>query len=457
MGVHLNKMSLVFFVFCFTFYVLRLIITSMLKNNPTRILLSIIGLLILAVVIYNIPLVNEKLSWRVDNFRAQIVYFFNPPEQVVFQPTQQAQINAIVSATLQAYTAAQTPSVTPTLAPTTVGPTATATLVPTPNPSKIVLKGTRHEYEKWNNCGPTTMAMNLSFWGWKGDQLSVAPYVKPNPRDKNVMPYEMADFVNIQTDFKALVRVGGDLETLKNFLAAGIPVIVEKGFEPDSKLGWMGHYEVITGYDDAKKSFVAQDSYIMPDMPVSYDDMTKNWRAFNFLYIVVYPKTQEADVMRLLGSQADETANFQDAAQKASNEIYKLTDTRDQFFAWYNRGTSLVNLKDYAGAAEAYDQAYTLYPNIVEGKRPWRMLWYQTGPYFAYYYTGRYYDVLNFATKAIELTNEPALEESYYWRGLAKLALGDKDGAVADFRESLKWHPEFSPTLDQLQKLGVSP
>jgi hypothetical protein len=280
------------------------IIMPMFKTHTTRILLSVVGLLILAVVVYNIPFVNEKLAWRVDNLRAQIVYFFHPPEQAVFQPTQQAAINAIVSATMKAHAAEQTPSATPTVIATIIGPTTsptsipTTTLTPTPVPSKITLKGVHHEYEKWNNCGPTTLAMNLSFWGWKGDQLVIAPYVKPNSRDKNVMPYELADYVNTQTSFKAIVRTGGDLDTLKNFLAAGIPVIVEKGFEPDPKLGWMGHYEVITGYDDAKKRFVAQDSYIMPDLPVPYDEMTKNWRAFNFLYVIVYPQTKESDVMR---------------------------------------------------------------------------------------------------------------------------------------------------------------
>ena len=425
---------------------------------PARILLALIGLLILAVIVYNIPYVNDKLAWRMDNFYAQIVAYFNPPEQAVFQPSQQAAIDAIVEATMKAYDAVKTPSVTPTpLPPTAVGPTSTPTLTPTAIPAKVVLKGTKHEYEKWNNCGPATLAMNLSFWGWKGDQVVVASYVKPNSRDKNVMAYELTDFINTQTDFKALFRYGGDMDMLKRLLAAGFPVIVEKGFEPDPKLGWMGHYEVLTGYDDGKKTFTAQDSYIMPDLPVPYDEMVKNWRAFNYLYAVIYPKTREADVIGLLGSQADETVNFQDAAQKASNEIYRLTDPRDQFFAWYNRGTSLVNLKDYTGAAAAYDQAYTIYPSIPENKRPWRMLWYQTGPYFAYYFTQRYYDVINFATTSIGATSEPALEESFYWRALANLALGNQDSAVTDFRESLKWHPGFAPTLDQLQKLGVSP
>jgi tetratricopeptide (TPR) repeat protein len=90
--------------------------------------------------------------------------------------------------------------------------------------------------------------------------------------------------------------------------------------------------------------------------------------------------------------------------------------------------------------------------------RPYRILWYQTGPYFAYFYLGRYYDVLNLATTAINAAlDEPAIEESFYWRGMAKKALGDTSGAIADFKLALKYHPGFEPALYQLNQLGVNP
>jgi tetratricopeptide (TPR) repeat protein len=160
--------------------------------------------------------------------------------------------------------------------------------------------------------------------------------------------------------------------------------------------------------------------------------------------------------MQILGPQADEIANFQYAAQKASDDIYQ-TSGRDQYFAWYNRGSNLVKLQDFTGAAQAYDQAFAIYPTIDEAKRPWRMLWYQTGPYFAYYYTGRYQDVITLATQTIIAASEPSIEESFYWRAMSKQALGDQEGAIADLRESLKWHPDFGPSMALLQQWGVSP
>ena len=130
---------------------------------------------------------------------------------------------------------------------------------------------------------------------------------------------------------------------IKRFLAAGFPVMVEKGFEGAGFDGWMGHYEVITGYDDARQQVTPQDSYIMPDLPVDYADLETYWRHFNYTYIVIYPPHLEAQALALLGPQADETFNIEYAAQKASDEIF-MTSGRDQYFAWFNRGTNLMLL-----------------------------------------------------------------------------------------------------------------
>jgi tetratricopeptide (TPR) repeat protein len=432
----------------------------------TKYLLVIPVLLGLAILLYNVPFVHSRLAWRVDNLYARIQYAINPPEQAVFLPQEQDLVNQIVQTTLTAAVPSATPNPTSTLGPTRTQPgstpvptlTITPTQEPTAIPSSVQLTGFVHEYQKWNNCGPANLSMALSYWDWKGDQLDVAGVVKPNSRDKNVMPYELADFVNGNTALRAVVRVGGDLDTLKRLTAAGFPVIVEKGFEGERFDGWMGHYEVVSGYDDTKSAFWVYDSYVGPDRDwtIPYSEVLANWQAFNYIYLLIYPPEREDEVISLLGSQWDETYNSQVAAQKSSEEIYTMSD-RQQYFAWFNRCTNLVRLQDYAGAAAAYDEAFALYPAIPEKERPWRMIWYQTGPYFAYYYTGRYYDVINLTTITLDAATEPALEESFYWRGMANLALGATESAIADFQSSLEWHPGFEPSVVQLEALGVTP
>lgn len=426
---------------------------------------------LLGTALYYLPPIHDRLAWRVEALIADIRYAIFPPEQVVFVP----QVTALLATPDRSATAAYasavlaSPSPTSTQTPPAPGPTATLTLSPTPSlsptplPAQIQLTGIVHEYQLWNNCGPANLSMALSYWDWPGDQRDTAAYLKPNPRDKNVMPYEMVGFVQEKTGLKALVRYGGNLQLLKTFLSQGFPVIVEKGFEGAGFSGWMGHYEVISGYDDDRQRLTAQDSYIQANLPVPYADLEKAWRAFNYTYIVIYPVEREAEVQAILGPQWDETANYRYAAQLASDEIYALTD-RDQFFAWYNRGASLVYLEDYGGAAAAFDQAFALYPQIPEKSRPWRMLWYQTGPYFAYYGAQRYYDLLSLATQTIDNATEPAIEESFYWRARAYYELYLLEGkedykayALEDFQASLKWHPDFGPTLYQMSLLGLAP
>ena len=93
----------------------------------------------------------------------------------------------------------------------------------------MTLTGFHHEYQLYNNCGPTTLAIDLSYWGWTGGQKTAAAILKPNQDDKNVSPRELYEYALTQ-GYDAYIRVNGDVDTLKRFLAAGYPVVVEKGF-----------------------------------------------------------------------------------------------------------------------------------------------------------------------------------------------------------------------------------
>lgn len=90
--------------------------------------------------------------------------------------------------------------------------------------------------------------------------------------------------------------------------------------------------------------------------------------------------------------------------------------------------------------------------------RPYRMMWFQTGPYKAYYYTNRFSDVINLADTTLNDTiAEPVLEESLYWRGKAYYMAGQTNLAVRDYRAALKVHPKWIPATQALQDLGLQP
>ncbi len=426
--------------------------------------------------VFFLPPVYNRLAWRLEEVGLRLGYWWNPPEEQVFTP-QQAVLAGAASAMPASEPAAASPQAQPATesaaaaasaampaATSTLAVMATATATPTitPLPSQAALQGVRYEdqHGRWNYCAPANLSMALSYWGWPGDRDVVGPVLKPLEKDKNVMPYEMVNYVNSATGARALSRLNGDLDTIRRFLAADYPVLVEKGVylrDLTGVVSWMGHYQVVTGYDDAAQTFTAQDSFVRANMQESYADFMKDWRAFNFTYIILYPQAQEAEVLALLGPDAGEQANAQRAADRAAQEVTALAGMQ-QYFAWFNLGSSLTQLEDYANAAIAYDESFKVYSSLAKTDRPWRMLWYQTGPYFAYYHSGRYQDVIDLADQTLgAMQGEKNLEESYYWRAMAEAALGDVSAAREDFLLALRYHPGFPPAAIQLQEPGMQP
>ncbi len=435
-----------------------------------------LAFVIVAGVVVAIPSLRERVFAQIDDLRIQV-------RSIIFPVTEQAFVPGgvtlpTVTLAPDDFLATSTPvPPTATLTPTSPipQPTAPPTLTPTPLPASFALSGVKWETQNgaWNYCGPTNLAMLLSYWGWQGDKFTTGHYLKPFGYDYNVMPYEMLNYVQDETKLNAVMRLGGNIPLLKLLIANGFPVLVEKGVVfPETathQLGWMGHYTVLTGFNDQKGQFISQDSYISPDYPVPYDTLEQEWRAFDFVFIVAFTPDKKDKLYGLLGDYADETKSFQIALKRASTEIYSLTGI-DQYFAWFNRGTSLVDLQDFAGAADSYDNAFKIYPGLAEDKRPWRMMWYQTGPYFAYFYSGRYQDVADLATNTLDfiknraerlgISNQPQvgpfIEETWYWRAKARLVIGDRSGAIDDLRTALKYHPGFTPAVDELNNLGVA-
>jgi len=435
------------------------------KAYARWILIGLAVLVLFSVGLYNFPPIHQRLAWRVASLQTRIYYLLNPPDQVALSPVQLGEIN--VRETLDALATAQAlaatekaPTFTPTpfaLSPTptptqTPQKTPTPTPSPTPLPAQVSLVGIRHEWQSFNNCGPANLAMALSYWGWQGDQRTTKAFLRPNVDDPNVMPEEMAAFVHTHTNLDAVIRVGGTLEILKKLVAAGFPVILEIGHHPPDDW-WMGHYIVVSGYNDLRGVLITQDSLIMPNLPRSYQEFEERWwRDFNHLYMVIFPPDRESEVMAILGEDSDSRTNLERALQRAEAEIPHLSG-RDQFFALYNQGANLFKLGRVQESAAVFDLAFSHYQTIPAAQRPWRVVWYRMEAYQAYYETGRYQNVIDMANAAISTLRKRGLEESHYWRGMAHEALGDRERAKNDFQIALQIRPTFDLALAALGRL----
>ena len=166
-------------------------------------------------------------------------------------------------------------------------------------------------------------------------------------------------------------------------------------------------------------------------MTVSYDEVDENWQAYNRVYILVYTPAQEDTIKHILGEHWDIDTNRQHALEVAKAETVKDPENA---FAWFNLGTNLVYFERYQEAARAYDMARNL-------GLPQRMLRYQFGPFFAYFFSGRNDDLLALTEYALQRT--PNAEEALLWHGWAMYREGKIGQAISDFYQALEENPNF--------------
>jgi tetratricopeptide (TPR) repeat protein len=389
--------------------------------------------------IYQIPPIKFQLEWRIDAM-VGIVRSWLYPGDVLPTP-------GVTNASLAVPTSQASQTTEPTATSAAALPTAIPTMTPTPIPGHVRLEAPRWEKQDWNNCGPATLALNLRYFGWEGDQFDISSMVKPDRGDKNVNIDELIYFVHNHAGWlEAQYRVGGTLEILQRFIAAGYPVIVEKGYVIESDgpdAGWAGHYLMLTGYDLERSIFISQDSFIGPDEEISFETLEAGWEAFNWVYMVIYPVAAPPPLESILGPDFDLDANRQRTMERARQVIE--TDPENAY-AWFNLGTNLLYFERYRQAAEAFDNALSL-------GLPWRFTRYQFGPYIAYFHAGRTDDLLNLAEATLQRTAKA--EESLLWRGWGRYRMGDLNDAIQDFRAALQINPNYIDAQYALEFLGL--
>ncbi len=371
-------------------------------------------------------------------------------------------VRAEMASYIDRHAVVPTPLPTPTpgalveLAPATVTPLpASATPMATSMPAYLAaapaveLLGLRHEWQTWNNCGPATLAMYLSYYGSPLTQADIGPVIRPNKEDKHASVQQLAAYARSQ-GLHTLVRVNGDADRLRLFLSNGIPVMMPT-WHVDPKDGGMGHYRLITGYDDAKGEWILYDSLQSTGtsagqdyrgIRLAYQSFDAWWRVFNRLYMVIYAAEMESVVEAIVGDDLDDQTMWDRSLRQAQQEVEARPEDA---FAWFTLGTNLLALDRPIEAASAYDQARLI-------GLPFRTMWYQFGAFQAYYDSGRYEEVVALADATIGVTAD--VEELHYWRGRALAALGDVAGARQALERALAQQIAFPEALDALKELA---
>ncbi len=393
------------------------------------ILFGAAGLFVLGLLLYQVPAIQSRVVWHFEVFTTYMQNTIHPIGKMP-TPVIPTMAETVISSTRP-----------PAVSSPTFAATETSTPTPVPLPAQVALPSPKYELQGINNCGPATLTMYLRMYGWSGNQNDIAQVIKPVPQDRNVNPDELVYFVRNKAGWlSADFRVGGDLTLLKSLLAAQFPVMIEEAskLNPQDAMGpdddlWDGHYLLITGYDDTASVFTAQDPLRGPDQKIPYDKLMTDWKSFNYVYILVYPPDQQAQIQSILGSNWDPDQNRKNALAMAQAAA---SANPSDAFTWFNVGSNLVYFERYTEAAQAFDKAFEI-------GLPQRMTRYQFSPFFAYYYAGR----IDYLVQLTEYTYKPIpgyySEEALLWHGYALYKQGNIAGAKADWNKALSVHPNY--------------
>lgn len=297
-------------------------------------------------------------------------------------------------------------------------------------PIRVTLHRTQFVSQTFNNCGPASLSMVMSFYGKAVPQQELAEKMRPfnNPLggvdDKSIFAPEFVATAK-EYGFESLHRPNGDLELLKQFTANGIPVVVRTWLNPNEDIG---HFRIVRGYDDTTQTILQDDSYQGPNLSYSYTDFMNMWKPFNYGYILVYPKEQQVVVDAILGEEKDEKIAWQRTLARAEKE---LAENPNDPYVLFNIATASY----YLGKS---DQTISYYEKAKDSL-PARMLWYQYEPLEAYL-KKQQYDIVFRLTDEILNNGNQAYSELYVLRGKAYVQQGRVDDATEEFEKAVHYN-----------------
>lgn len=300
------------------------------------------------------------------------------------------------------------------------------------------------ESQTLNNCGPMSAKMVLSYYGIYLSQESCRLALRPNGADKMTRVDQLVSFIESK-GLKAALRENGNLDTLRQLLSMGVPVITMQWLKQGNPVA---HYRVARGYNLANNTFIFADSMYSSQVIYNADQVDGLWKSFDHRYIAVYRAEQEEEVMAILGEDANPETNMAravDAAVEYANAFPQDID------AWRNLGYTVAARDNCAWALAIWEQK--LRPMIAKNPMHSYFLWYELWPLQCYNKLGNYEAVLASAPVVLLITGVYA--ELRYEYAVALLNSGRKSEAIAQLKRSLLDDLYHEPSRQLLIQLGV--
>lgn len=321
---------------------------------------------------------------------------------------------------------------------------------PTPKPISYKTPGVfyeipkrTHVFQSFNNCGPASLSMLLSYSQINKTQneigLNLRPYQVPNGDndDKSVTLEELA----VEAENEGLLsyhRPNGSVELLKTFVANDIPIVVRTLLNTNDDIG---HYRLVRGFDEQLQVVIQDDSLQGADVKISYLEFEKMWEVFSFEFLVAIPKEKKNIVEAILGENLDKNNAWMQALLK-NKEL--LSKDPENIYYKFNISVSLSNLGRHQKAIKEFEE--------VESRLSFRTLWYQIEPIESYYALGNYKRVFEITDKIINNQNR-AFTELYILRGNIYKQQGNVQMANSEFEKAIFYNKNNLVAKETLENI----
>ncbi len=310
-------------------------------------------------------------------------------------------------------------------------------------PERFIIPMRHHTFQTFNNCGPATLSMALSYWDVNISQHELGNILRPyqvakgDNDDKSVTLEEVARQAEVY-GLHAYLRPNGTLEKIEKFISQEIPVVTRTRLEPHEDIG---HYRIIRGYDRNAHEIIQDDSLQGKDLRYSYGEFITLWQPFNYEYLLIVPEEKKEIVEKILGEELSERAAWENALSRIEAEIQENSDNWHLIFA---KSRVHYYLEEYEKSIEEFEK--------VEDRISFRTLWYQIEPIKSYYELRRYEKVFQI-TDAILNNQNRAFSELYYIRGQMYLDQGDTALARGEFENAVRYKNNYTPAIEMLKNL----
>jgi len=312
------------------------------------------------------------------------------------------------------------PTASPSPSPSAT-PIAPLTLAP-----RVVLGPFVHDWQTWNNCGPATLSIGLSYFEIARTQSAIGGVVHPDSADKNVSIHELLSYAE-SVGVRSREMINGDLDTLRRLISVGVPVLTEGLLRSEDDVG---HYRIVRGYDLDADLILTSDSYIGAEVWMTSDDFQTLWMPFFFAYAPLYLPENEHEAANAVGAAWDRPTMLGKALVAAR---FATVGNPTTALLWYNLGDALFLNDEYASALDAYERSMEL--GLTD-----RFFWYR----FNYLIL---LNSLGMHSRLLELTDPivadvDSLTEVQVERGAAFHALGQTDEAIRAYEKALEHAPQ---------------